>query len=482
MQSGNQQRKRQNPTLGADKTEELKMASFISMDFSCPVCLDIYKDPVLLPCSHSFCKACLQDWWGKKVTQQCPVCKRCSSVTEPPCNLVLKNLCDTFSQQLSLRRPSQTEAICPHHKEKLQLFCLDHQQPVCLVCRDSRAHHEHKFRPINEMAQEYRKQLHKSLLPLQDRLQKSSDVFKHWCQTSEYIKQEGDRTEKLIHKEINKMIDFLQKEEQERVQAVRTEVQQKVSLMEQKFTGLFEEMKTLSNSIRQTQEELKGSDVAFLQTYSGAVRRVQEAPLEVIPQMPSGALMDLAKHLGNLSFNIWNQMKELVSYTPVVLDPNTANRSLFVSDDLCSVHCANRETDEAPEAPLEVNPQMPSGALVDVAKHLGNLGFNIWNQMKDLVSYTPLVVDPNTANRSLFVSDDLCSVHCANRETDEAPELPWVPENPERFIKPDRPVPGSLHPPVSTLAGGHLSVWPPPFSLRLSMCAEATQLGPGVGF
>ncbi|CAL9694544.1 unnamed protein product [Knipowitschia caucasica] len=348
------------------------MASFTDMDFSCPVCLEVYKNPVVLPCCHSFCKACLQNWWGENVTRPCPVCKRCSSVTDPPCNLALKNLCDTFSQQLSLKQPSQTDAICPRHTKKLQLFCLDHQQPVCLVCRDSRAHHKHKFRPINEMAQDYREQLQKSLLPLQDRLQKSSDVIHHWCQTSEYIRQQGDRTEKLIQKEINKIRDFLQKEEQERVLAVRTEVQQKISLMEQNVTALSEEMDTLSNSIRQTQEELKTSDVTFLQTYSGAVRRVQEAPLKVIPQMPSGALVDVAKHLGNLGFNIWNQMKDLVSYTPVVLDPNTANRSLFTSDDLCSVHCANIKTDEAPELPwVPENPER----FIYYLNALGNEGF-----------------------------------------------------------------------------------------------------------
>uniref|UniRef100_A0A3Q0S6Z6 RING-type domain-containing protein n=1 Tax=Amphilophus citrinellus TaxID=61819 RepID=A0A3Q0S6Z6_AMPCI len=29
---------------------------------SCPVCHDIFQDPVILSCSHSFCKACLQRW------------------------------------------------------------------------------------------------------------------------------------------------------------------------------------------------------------------------------------------------------------------------------------------------------------------------------------------------------------------------------------------------------------------------------------
>ncbi|XP_072315005.1 zinc-binding protein A33-like [Eucyclogobius newberryi] len=317
------------------------MASFPDMDFSCPVCLEVYKDPVVLSCSHSFCKACLQNWWTEKVTRECPVCKRRSSKTDPPRNLVLKNLCETFSQQLTVGPLSgQSEALCPQHKEKLLLFCVDHQQPVCLVCRDSRAHHKHSFSPIEGVTQDYKEQLQQSLEPLKDRLKKCSDVRQNWGQTREHIKQQGQRTETLIRGEFDKMRAFLQKEEQARIRALRSEVQQKNSLMEQRVTALTQEMNTLSESIRQTEEELKAQDVPFLQNYSAAVRRVQQAPLKSVPQLPSKSLVDVAKHLGNLSFKIWNQMKDLVFYTPVVLDPNTAHPFLCVCDNLCSVYSA----------------------------------------------------------------------------------------------------------------------------------------------
>uniref|UniRef100_A0A3B4H3E6 RING-type domain-containing protein n=1 Tax=Pundamilia nyererei TaxID=303518 RepID=A0A3B4H3E6_9CICH len=29
-------------------------------DFLCPVCHEVFTDPVVLSCSHSFCKDCLQ--------------------------------------------------------------------------------------------------------------------------------------------------------------------------------------------------------------------------------------------------------------------------------------------------------------------------------------------------------------------------------------------------------------------------------------
>uniref|UniRef100_A0A3B4UHB5 RING-type domain-containing protein n=1 Tax=Seriola dumerili TaxID=41447 RepID=A0A3B4UHB5_SERDU len=58
--------------------ENDRMAANISQseaDFTCPVCCDIFKDPVLLLCGHSFCKHCLQEWWRQSRLQACPVCK-----------------------------------------------------------------------------------------------------------------------------------------------------------------------------------------------------------------------------------------------------------------------------------------------------------------------------------------------------------------------------------------------------------------------
>uniref|UniRef100_A0A667WZ97 RING-type domain-containing protein n=1 Tax=Myripristis murdjan TaxID=586833 RepID=A0A667WZ97_9TELE len=61
------------------------MASRLEEDLCCPVCCDIFKDPVILSCSHSFCRACLQSWWTEKPTiKDCPVCKRTFSKIDPP--------------------------------------------------------------------------------------------------------------------------------------------------------------------------------------------------------------------------------------------------------------------------------------------------------------------------------------------------------------------------------------------------------------
>lgn len=134
-----------------------KMASRLSLpeeDLSCPVCLNTFSDPVILLCSHSFCKACLQEFWKEKEWQECPVCRRRSSRSEPPNNRALKNLCEAFLQERRQRASAGSEVLCSLHGEKFKLFCLEHEQPICVVCRDSRKHKKHDCIPIDEAVQD----------------------------------------------------------------------------------------------------------------------------------------------------------------------------------------------------------------------------------------------------------------------------------------------------------------------------------------
>ncbi|XP_047671226.1 nuclear factor 7, brain-like [Tachysurus fulvidraco] len=325
------------------------MASKFSVeDFSCPVCYEIFKDPVLLHCSHSVCKVCLQQFWETKGSRECPICRTKSSLDKPPINLALKNLCETFLLERRHRSSSGSETLCSLHSEKLKLFCLDHQQPVCVVCRDSRKHANHKFCPIDEKVTDCKEKLKTALKPLQEKLKIFTDCKLNWSQTAEHIKIQAQHTEHQIKEQFEKLYQFLRDEEAVRITALREEEEQKSQMMKEKIDKLSRDISYLSDTIRAIEEGMRAEDVLFLQNYKATVKRAQ-CTLQH-PEELSGALIHVAKHLANLKFRVWEKMQDTVQYTPVLLDPNTVHPELVVSDDLTSVRLSD-ERQKLPDNP-----------------------------------------------------------------------------------------------------------------------------------
>ncbi|XP_048024768.1 E3 ubiquitin-protein ligase TRIM35-like [Megalobrama amblycephala] len=325
------------------------MASLSEDDYICPVCHEIFNVPVLLSCSHSFCKECLQQFWRTKETQECPVCRRRSSRDEPPVSLALKNLCESFLKERNERRSSGSEEICSLHSEKLKLFCLEDKQPVCLVCRDSKQHDNHKFRPIGEVVSSYKEDLNTALKSLQEKLKHNENIKGEFEKTVQHIKSQAEHTERQIKQQFEKLHQFLRDEEEATITALREEEEQKKQMMKEKLEEMNRHISALSHTIKDMEEMMKASDVCFLKEFPVSKERVQRSRPD--PQMASGALIHVPRYLGNLPFRVWKKMQDIVQNTPVILDPNTANPRLVLSDDLTSVR------DSGINQPLPDNPE-----------------------------------------------------------------------------------------------------------------------------
>nr|XP_046160225.1 E3 ubiquitin-protein ligase TRIM35-like [Oncorhynchus gorbuscha] len=283
---------------------------------------------------HWFCKTCLQDSWSTQDSEDdchfCPLCCRRSSMNEIVVNTILEKTCESFRKEMSSRNNPMG---CKEHGETLSLFCLDDLQPICVACQTSAVHKGHRLYPIGEGGTQDR------IEPIEGEAAAVQEGYGR-DQTAEHIKNQVEHTERQIKDEFETLRQFLRDEEAARLNALKAEEDQKSLLLKEKIEEMSNELTSLSNTIRTVEQEMRSQDIPFLQNYKDIIKRTWHMPLD--PKMIPGTLIDVAKHLGSVKFNIWDKMKSIIQYTPVTLDPNTAASCFLLSEDLTVVQCCSQ--------------------------------------------------------------------------------------------------------------------------------------------
>ncbi|KAK2826797.1 hypothetical protein Q5P01_021011 [Channa striata] len=295
------------------------MASASDENLHCPVCHGIFQDPVLLSCSH------------KNTNQDCPLCRKRSLQNNPPENLALRNVCQDFLQKRKERALTSSESRCSVHAEELKLFCLNDEQPVCVVCLHSETHRNHSIRPIDEAARDIKEGLQEQLEPLRNKLELFNDSKENYDQTAKDIDGQAEDTEKQIKDTFSMLRNILEKEEKARLDALKEEKQQKSEMMRTQCEALDKEIEALSDTIRGTNEVLRATDHSFLQKYNAAVELVHCFMLDH-PQLIQGVTRDVDKHLKNLPFNIVERMKMKITHTLIQTTADPEPAALYLGD------------------------------------------------------------------------------------------------------------------------------------------------------
>ncbi|CAL8358698.1 unnamed protein product [Boreogadus saida] len=162
---------------------------------------------------------------------------------------------------------------------------------------------------------------------------------------TKHCKKQLEETEGQIKEEFEQLYEFLHQELKDRMAALREEEKQKRETIIQEQENIQAHMSALEEVISAVEQDLPLKDNAVFLTIP------RDLWLGSGPQVLSGGLIDVAKHLGNLSFRVWEKMRERIQFTPVILDPNTASKRVVISKDLTSVRHKPRPRQEHPDNP-----------------------------------------------------------------------------------------------------------------------------------
>lgn len=387
---------------------------------SCSICLDLLKDPVTIPCGHSYCMSCINDCWGEKnegKTHSCPQCRQ--SFTQKPvlvkstviaelvedlkkaglqaapadhsyagpgdvvcdfctgkklkalksCLVCMASYCEQHLQPhydvAPLKKHKLVEAtlrlhenICSLHDEVMKIFCRTDRQCICYLCSMD-DHKGHDTVSAAAERAERQAELGLSLQKVQQRIQDREKEVKALQKRVEAINLSADEAVRDSEKIFTELIRFIEERCSEVKQQIRS--QQKTEVWR---------AKELEKKLQQEITELQMRD-AELQKLSHT-----EDHLHFLNNYPS------LSHLRESEGLIITDTPPLCSFEGV---------TAAVSEAKDKLHAVLRE--EWPKISLAV-------AEVDVLLPQAEP-----KSTEDLNYSRPLKVDPNTANLLLSLRD-----------------------------------------------------------------------------
>ncbi|XP_036002662.1 tripartite motif-containing protein 16-like [Fundulus heteroclitus] len=283
--------------------------------FSCSICLDLLKDPVTIPCGHSYCMNCLKEHWDagtQREVYSCPQCRKeftprpvleksivltgfledlkKSGLRADPVDLCYAGpedvACDVCTgrkmkavrscllcpasycrdhlqphydapplKKHKLVKPSKNlqENICSRHDEVMKIFCRTDQQCICYLCTMDE-HKGHEAVPAAAERAEKQKKLQVRRQQIQQRIQDQEKDVKLLQQEVEAINVSADKTVEDSEKIFSDMIRLIQKGNSDVKQQIRSQQETEVS-----------RVKELQGKLKQEITELKRKDAELEQ-------------------------------------------------------------------------------------------------------------------------------------------------------------------------------------------------------------------------
>lgn len=265
-------------------------------ELTCAICCEIFSDPRVLPCSHTFCRPCLQSLLqsphGLPAGRLCcPSCRALLALPAAgpealPVNFALKAVIDKCQQQQEEAAAAEAGTCRAHPRQPLNIYCLRERRLVCGQCLTIGKHRGH---PIDDLQSAYRKgreQLGQLLQELRDRSR--SEV----CSCSERLRQHKARCQDALRSDREAVLRYFKElgdalEQQK--EALLSSLDELDGRISEKYDPLIEEVEKLKleeNELKELYSALQKeeSPLLFLEKLDGLQLRLQALRQKQLPE------------------------------------------------------------------------------------------------------------------------------------------------------------------------------------------------------
>ncbi|XP_016334952.1 tripartite motif-containing protein 3-like [Sinocyclocheilus anshuiensis] len=242
----------------------------------CSICLEHYHNPKVLPCLHTFCERCLQNYIPpQSLTLSCPVCRQTSILPEKGVaalqnNFFITNLMEVLQREQDCTRPEASSGLesagaatyapplsCPNHEGKvMEFYCESCETAMCLECTEGE-HREHVTVPLRDVLEQHKAALKNQLDAIRNRLPQLTAAIEL---VNEISKQLTDRKNEAVT-EISNTFEELEKALHQRKTALITDLENICSTKQKDKDG--ELVKTGNAALR---AQISGADGTVTET------------------------------------------------------------------------------------------------------------------------------------------------------------------------------------------------------------------------
>uniref|UniRef100_A0A4W6EEC7 Tripartite motif containing 50 n=1 Tax=Lates calcarifer TaxID=8187 RepID=A0A4W6EEC7_LATCA len=277
----------------------------------CPVCLDVFTEPLMLQCGHSYCRCCVRSMTMDLLGQlQCPVCRCAVDGDSPPPNVSLARIIEAL----------QLES-CPQHHNPLSLYCEDEQTVICGFCGSIGAHRGHKITPVSSVYSRMKEDISCLMTEFQHQKRKLEDQICKMAYNKSRITNESDVLKWVVRKEFGELQRCLEVEEAGFMQQVETSAAVLISSLQNQTDQLNQNLNRLQEAHNTLQDLSNEGHLDFIM--SQELQQKEERLFSSVNFRPGFNHNDI-------KLTVWKRLHRKVLPAPELLklDPQTAHPML----------------------------------------------------------------------------------------------------------------------------------------------------------